>query len=299
MLERHEIEAFLTLAEELHFGRTAARLRVSPTRISQTIRKLERRVGAPLFHRTSRRVDLSELGQRLHDEVRPAWRRIGAALEAAIAAGHGVTGTLRVAFVGAAAARLLVRATEVFGRRMPGCTVQVREAHIVDVLPWLHHREIDMAFSALPVPDSHVATGLVLLSEARMLAVPAEHPLARRESVSVEDLAGIPMIQLAGLPDVYRDNFNPTVTPAGRPIPRGPAARTFNEILTLIGAGQGAFSVGAPVTHYYSRPDVAYVPIHDAPPIHWGLIWRADAADARIHAFAEAAREAAQVPPAR
>ncbi|GAA3168057.1 LysR family transcriptional regulator [Nonomuraea salmonea] len=49
MLERHELEAFLTLAEELHFGRTAERLRVSTARISQTIAKLERRTGVPLF----------------------------------------------------------------------------------------------------------------------------------------------------------------------------------------------------------------------------------------------------------
>lgn len=57
MLERHELEAFLTLAEELHFGRTAERLHVSTARISQTIAKLERRTGVPLFVRTSRRVE--------------------------------------------------------------------------------------------------------------------------------------------------------------------------------------------------------------------------------------------------
>ncbi|MFE9392938.1 LysR family transcriptional regulator [Streptomyces sp. NPDC006784] len=59
MIERHEVEAFLTLAEELHFGRTAAKLHVSTARVSQTIRKLERRVGIPLFHRTSRHVSLT------------------------------------------------------------------------------------------------------------------------------------------------------------------------------------------------------------------------------------------------
>ena len=59
MLERHELDAFLTLAEELHFGRTAERLHISTTRVSQTIAKLERRVGVPLFNRTSRRVELT------------------------------------------------------------------------------------------------------------------------------------------------------------------------------------------------------------------------------------------------
>lgn len=67
---RHELEAFLTLAEELHFGRTAARLHVSTARISQTIRSLELRVGARLFARTSRRVSLLPVGQQLLDDLR-------------------------------------------------------------------------------------------------------------------------------------------------------------------------------------------------------------------------------------
>ena len=62
MLERHEIEAFVTLAEELHFGRTAERLHVSTARVSQAIKRMELRVGVPLFERTSRRVELTEAG---------------------------------------------------------------------------------------------------------------------------------------------------------------------------------------------------------------------------------------------
>ncbi|MFF5232210.1 LysR family transcriptional regulator [Dactylosporangium sp. NPDC000521] len=67
---RHELEAFLTLAEELHFGRTAMRLHVSTARISQTIRSLELRVGTRLFARTSRRVSLSPDGQQLLNNLR-------------------------------------------------------------------------------------------------------------------------------------------------------------------------------------------------------------------------------------
>ena len=73
MLERHEVEAFLALADELHFGRAVDRLRMSTTRVSQIIRKLERRVGVPLFDRTSRRVQLTAVGGPLYEDVRPAW----------------------------------------------------------------------------------------------------------------------------------------------------------------------------------------------------------------------------------
>ena len=63
-MERREIEIFLTLADELHFGRTAERLLVSTARVSQTIKNLERRFGALLFERTSRRVTLTPVGRR-------------------------------------------------------------------------------------------------------------------------------------------------------------------------------------------------------------------------------------------
>lgn len=89
VIERYEVESFLTLAEELHFGRTAERLRVSAAHVSQTIRKLERRVGAALFHRSSRRVELTPLGRALAEELGPARAAVGAALQAAVEAGRG------------------------------------------------------------------------------------------------------------------------------------------------------------------------------------------------------------------
>ncbi|MEV0203402.1 LysR family transcriptional regulator [Nonomuraea sp. NPDC050691] len=292
MLERHELEAFLTLAEELHFGRTAERLRVSTARISQTIAKLERRIGVPLFNRTSRRVELTSVGRGLYEETRPAWDRIAAAYERAVATGRGLTGTLRVAFVGAAGGQLLAGVAELFRRRRPDCDVQLREAQMVDLMPWLRDGEIDVALGTFPVDEPDIATGPVLVSEARMLAVPLQHPFARRTSVSLEDLARVTLLQLPRtLPGSLRADRTPSATPSGRPIEPGPSASTFNEMLTLIGAGHGVFPVGAHATRYYVRPDVAYVPFSDAPPLRWGLMWRADGATARVRAFNDAARD--------
>lgn len=83
MLERLELEAFLTLAEELHFGRTADRLGLTTSRISQTIRRLERRIGAALFERNSRKVSLTDVGRQLRDDLRPAYEQIAAGVTAA------------------------------------------------------------------------------------------------------------------------------------------------------------------------------------------------------------------------
>ncbi len=287
-VERHEVEAFLTLVEELHFGRTAERLHVSTARISQTIAKVERRVGVPLFSRTSRRVEVTAVGRRLYERLRPAWDEINSAFEEAVAS--GLTGMLRVAFVGAAGGQLLVGATELFRRRQEDCDVQLREAQMADLMPWLRDGEVDLALATFPVEEPGIVAGPVLVSEARMLAVPIGHPFARRTSVSLKDLARSPVLQLPGtLPDSLHEDRTPRTTPSGRPIERGPAGATFNEMLTLVSAGRGVFPVGAQVRRYYVRPDVAYIPFDDAPPFRWGLLWRADNATARVHAFAQAA----------
>lgn len=79
-MERDEIECFLLLAEELHFGRTADRMRLFRARVSQLVQRLERRVGAPLFVRTSRRVALTSLGRQLRSDLEPHHRAMEAAL---------------------------------------------------------------------------------------------------------------------------------------------------------------------------------------------------------------------------
>ncbi|SHN47219.1 LysR family transcriptional regulator [Cryptosporangium aurantiacum] len=290
MLERHEVEAFLVLAEELHFGHTAERLHVSTARISQTINKLERRVGVPLFNRTSRRVELSPVGRQLYADLRPAWEQIGAALTSAIETGRGFTGTLRVSFTGAAGGLLLVGVTDLFRGRHPDCDVQIREAQIGELMPWLQEGTVDLALATLPVREPDIVTGPVLVSEARFLAVPVGHPFARRDTLSVEDLASVTMLQLPDtLPESMRADRTPEVTPSGRPIRTGRSAATFQEMMTLVGAGHGVFPVGANVRRYYVRPDIVYVHLQDAPPLQWGLLWRTDNATARVRAFNDAA----------
>jgi DNA-binding transcriptional LysR family regulator len=265
---------------------------VSTARVSQTIRKLERRVGVPLFNRTSRRVTLSPAGRRLYEDLWPAWAQIADALTRAIETGRGFTGTLRVSFTGAAGGQLLVGVTELFRERHPDCDVQIREAQLAELMPWLRDGTVDLALATFPVHEPGIVTGPVLVSEARFLAVPIGHPFARRDTLSVEDLAKATMLQLPdALPESLRADRTPKTTPAGAPIRPGPSAATFQELLTLVGAGHGVFPVGANVRRYYVRPDVAYVHLHDAPLLRWGLLWRADNATARVRAFNDAAHD--------
>ncbi|MEY9929427.1 DNA-binding transcriptional LysR family regulator [Catenulispora sp. GP43] len=261
MLERHELDTFLTLAEQLHFGRTAELLHVSPARVSQTIAKLERRLGVTLFRRTSRRVELTAAGGALYAEVRPAWTAIIEAVTRTMEAGRGTTGTLRVAFVGAAAGQLLAGAAEAFGKRHPECEVVLREAQFGDVEPWLAADEADLVLS---IRTPGLAQGPTLVSEMRMLAVALGHPYARRETVSLADVARTTFVE-----------------------PRA----TLQETLTLVGAGRGVAEVGAQTRRYHPRPDVIYIPISGAPPVEWCLLWHEDRDTARVRAFSQVADE--------
>lgn len=267
VLERHELEVFVTLAEELHFGRTAERLGVSTARVSQTVARLERRVGVPLFHRTSRHVELSPVGRRLLDDVKPAWTQIAEAVARAIETGRGFHGEMRAAFVGAAAAQVLVGTSELFHAAYPDCAVHLREAQPSEVTDVLLEDRADVVLAALPTPHPEIAAGPVLVREARVLALPASHPFARKQMLSTRDVARMPLIG------------------------PGPAARTVHEILTQVGIGRGAFEIGAHARRYYDRPDVAYVAIGEAPPLEWALMWRKGAETARISRFSELAAE--------
>ncbi|MFF9765088.1 LysR family transcriptional regulator [Streptomyces sp. NPDC014636] len=295
VLERLELEAFLTLAEELHFGRTAERLHLTTGRISQTIKKLERRVGTALFERTSRQVRLTEAGQQLHDDLLPACRQIEAALERAIHTARGVDSVLRVGFVGAASGQLVFETAQLYARRNPGSRILPRELQIIDAFPRLHDGDVEVLIVSLPHQEPGMVNGPVLFSEPRMLAVSSRHPLAGRRAVSLEDLAAVRLLQAARtVPDYWRTARTPLLTPAGKPIERGPEFGTFHEALLLIGAGQGAFVVGAQAVRYYSRSDVTYIPFSDAPPLEWISTWLASptpATTARILSFNRAAQD--------
>ncbi|MFD5434557.1 LysR family transcriptional regulator [Kitasatospora sp. NPDC127067] len=291
MLERLEIEVFLALAGELHFGRTAERLHLTTGRVSQVVKKLERRIGGQLFDRTSRSVRLTPVGRQLADDLAPVVAAMEAALRRAEDANRGVTGELRVAFLGEWTAPVLLKAAALFGERHPDCRVDVREVHLSNSRASLVDGSIDVLIASYPFDG--MARGPVLLTERRVLAVAAGHPLAGERSVSLEVLADHPVVQYPEVTSAgFKRDRTPGRTPSGRPVPKGPSGGTFSEMLSLVAMGRGVLPVGEHSRHYYPRPDVAYVPIHDAPPIERGPVWLESNTTARVRAFVRAATDA-------
>lgn len=288
-MERREIETFLALAEELHFGRTAERLHVSVAMVSKSVKKLERAVGAPLFDRSSRRVALTPIGRRLYDDVQPAYRQLLDGFARAVAAGRGVEGVLRVGFLGTAVAQFVLQVAEEFRIRHPDCRVEITEARYADVAGLLAGDVVDVLLLASPVFDPELTAGPVLFSEPPVLAVSARHPFARRASVSLEDLARDKVLRPRAVPDEMDALSVPAATPAGRPIERGDDFATIQEMFALVGAGRGVFPVPTHAILYDARPDVVYVPMPDGLPYEWRLMWRTAGETNRIRAFAAAA----------
>ncbi|MEE1755669.1 LysR family transcriptional regulator [Streptomyces sp. SP18CS02] len=289
-----ELEAFLVLAEELHFGRTGERLYVSQSRISQLLRSLESRVGARLVERTSRRVRLTPLGERFVADLRPAYETLHTTLETVRAAARGVEGTLRIGFQGTFNDHI-VRAVALLQDRHPGVTTEIVEVPLADPFGAVRGDEVDAAVVLLPVEEPDLVLGPVFSRQPQTLAVSAAHPLAARASVPAEELAGCALIGIRGpAPEYWRRAGAPERTPGGTRIPAGPLVATLQEGLTLAAADRGAMLLCRPTAEYHGRRALAFVPVEGLPESALGLVWHRSRETARIRAFAEAITRTAQ-----
>ncbi|MEU6229316.1 LysR family transcriptional regulator [Streptomyces sp. NPDC047042] len=290
-MELRDIEIFLTLAEELHFGRTAERLHVSQARVSQAIAKQERRLGVVLFDRTSRRVTLTPVGRRLREDLQQAVDLIREGLARAEAAGAKTGQTLRLGVFGHAGHELRPL-IDAFRSRHPGSDVQFGEIYGSNPFTALRTGEHDAHVLWLPVAEPDLTVGPTVLSGGRVLAVASDHPLAERGSASLEDLGDNHVVDLGpDAPDYWVAAMTPTRTPLGRRIPRGPAARTFHEVLSLVASGQCVHPLGEIAARYNRPPGIVFLPLHDAPTIHWALTWSSTTDNPTLRALAQTAAE--------
>ena len=289
LVELRDIEIFLTLAEELHFGRTAERLRVSQARVSQAIKLQERRIGAALFERTSRSVRLTPLGKRLRDRLDAGYREIMAGLDEAAAAARGQVGTLTVGTFDTHHQEIAA-VLDLFRQRHPQCELRLRENLPSDPFGGLRAGRVDIAVLWLPVREPDLVVGPELYTEQLVLAVASDHPLASRDRVEMEDLGDHPVVGLEGpIPDYVWEAHTPLVTPAGRPIRCGITLATIEEALTAIGAGSVVSPIGSFAAAARLRRDITFVPITDGPILRYAPVWRSANETPLVRAFVQAA----------
>jgi DNA-binding transcriptional LysR family regulator len=286
-----EVETFLALAEELHFGRTAERLQMPQPRVSRLIAALERGIGGMLFERTSRRVQLTPLGAQLQDQMRPAYRQMQAAYEAARRSALEVTGRLRLGFSVSTAGPVLDHLINAFEATNPGCQLILHEVAWQDSFRSLREDTIDMLFNWLVTDGTDLSTSAAADRQNRVLAVAAGHPLAGRRSVSIEDIAGFDAARMnPPIPAAIDYAFAPLLTVKGYEVRRRVPVRTMAEILAAVARGQIVHpTVSSIAAHVHGRDDIVLVPIRDLPPMPLGLIWCTARENSRIRTMATVA----------
>ncbi|MEV5648224.1 LysR family transcriptional regulator [Nocardia sp. NPDC052254] len=283
-MERQEIDIFLALCEELHFGRTAERLYLSQARVSQTIKRLESRFGAPLFERTSRQVRLAPVGRSLRDDLVPVRAQLDSAIERAYAAARSVEGVLRVGYLGGLAASVLVDSVVVFRARHPECEVHAREVHLGDVFGPLRRDELDVIISHSPVGERDLIAGPVLVTEPTGLLVPRGNRIARSSSIDI-DVPDTEAISIGGPSSGYwRRYLDETWRITSSTVD---TAQTWEDVLTTVSFGAGVHPAGAHAELHYPRRGTVYVPFENGHGHVWRPVWAPGADNERLRAFVQ------------
>jgi len=273
-MELRQIDCFLAVATDLHFGKAARRLSLAQSSVSEAIRSLEHEVGGQLLVRTSRRVQLTPLGEKFRLGVEPAALVLRATLDDCRKTALGQASRLRIGFLGGG----LYELTLPFVRHLRSkfhIDVEWVELSLLDQFEAVAVGKVDAAICRLPLSHDGLVQCTVLLEEKKKLVVPAGHRLSDRELIDPEELA---RETLPTLPDNHQLGawaaiHFPDHTPSGRPIARGPVVTTIRECLAVVESGEAVVIVGARAEHYYSNPRIRFIEI-GVPPVATALVRR-------------------------
>ncbi|MET9158495.1 LysR family transcriptional regulator [Streptomyces parvulus] len=289
----HQLRLFLTLNEELHFGRAAARLFITQPALSQQIRELEKRLGVGVVERSGRTLRLTEAGQALLPEARAAIGAVDRLRRVADAQVRQASGRLVVGTMGAEASMKHTRSVLGLLRdRHPGMSVQLVNLGFGDHLAALAQQEADVVFLRPPVTDDievhHLAT------EPRVACVAADHPLAAQPALTVAHFSGVPVVDMPRqVPRLWWDFWAVDPRPDGSRVRYGPVVTDMESLLHTVAAGDAMCFLPAAAREYFARPGVTYVDVADLAPSTSALAWlRARRNEATVRAVRHAAREA-------
>ncbi|MYW33717.1 LysR family transcriptional regulator [Streptomyces sp. SID2119] len=296
-MELRHLNAFLAVAEELHFGRAAKRLQMAQPPLSQQIRQLERELGVQLFHRNTRSVRLTSAGESFLEPVRTVLDDLDTAVRAARSAGIGEYGRVTIGFAGASSYETLPQLTRAVRAAHPGLElVMTGQTYANTALARVADGSLDLGFVRLPVTRPGVAHR-VIDEEELVCALPSDHPLARRDAVPLDVLAGEPFVSFpANSGSTVRDAMTEACESAGftpRVVQEAPDSYT---ILALVAAGVGVTLTVTSVQHIQQN-GLVYRPLA-GPPIRLraALAWRADNPSAALRAVLAVAEGALPTP---
>lgn len=279
-LETRQLRYFVAVAEELHFGRAAQRLAMAQPPLSRAIRELERQLGVQLLERTTRQVMLTPAGEVLLRDARTALDAVAAASRRTQHAGRPDP-RLRVALKADHDAGLLPKIVERYQEEAAALPVDLMLGGLGEQPSALRDGRADVAL--LPTPfDERGLDFEPLLTEPRLVALPATDPLAARTSVCLADLAG---------------RMLPAGTPAEDGYPTGPVKGSgphdLSQILKLVELGSLVCFLTVSIADRYQRRDIAVRPVRDLEPATLVVAWPQESHSPAVAAFVRAAAEVA------
>jgi DNA-binding transcriptional LysR family regulator len=188
-VELRQLRAFVAVATELHFGHAAEQLYLSPTTLSELIRRLEDELRTPLLTRTTRRVELTSAGAELLDRARTILGEVDDAEHAVRLIADGETGTVRLGITPPVASVLAPHLIQRFAATAPSVAVDVQRMWLPNLISGLSAGKIDVAISCGEIATAEEITSEELCADQLLVGTRAEHRLADRQAVSLTDLA--------------------------------------------------------------------------------------------------------------
>jgi DNA-binding transcriptional LysR family regulator len=263
---RH-LRYFVAVAEELHFTRAAERLGIKQPPLSQQIRQLEQEIGAPLLHRLTRGLELTDGGKLLLEEARRILDHLARAKTIVQNRARGETGRLQVGFASATYFQPFVpEIIRAYRDRFPGVILTPEQNNTPVLMAGLRSGGIDIAFVRSPSSDGEEIGIELLVDEQMLLVLPASHPLARRSSVPLAALAeetfivcprsAGPVLYDAIITNCRRAGFSPTL---------GQEAPQIPSIVPMVAAGFGVSIVPESIEQIHTQ-GVCYLRIEDEVP---------------------------------
>ncbi|WP_405140614.1 LysR family transcriptional regulator [Sphaerisporangium sp. NBC_01403] len=280
-MELRTLRYFVAVAEELHFGRAAARLHMSQPPLSRAIKHLETDVGAVLLHRSAAGVTLTPAGAALLDEARTLLDQADR-VRVRVAAAAGAA-TITVGILGDSTDRGGTRLAAAYRRRHPGVEVRIRDTDLTDPTCGLRTGLVDVALTRGPFDE----TGLTvheLRADPVGAVLRADDPLARRDRLKLADLADRRWFQFPdGTDPIWRSYWN------GGEAREGPVVRAVQECLQAV-LWNG--TVGMTPLGHDPPEELAVVPLIDMAPSRVVAAWNEGDVNPLIRSFVQIATAA-------
>ncbi|MGV3494039.1 MAG: LysR family transcriptional regulator [Ramlibacter sp.] len=285
MIDLRQLRYFQAVAEELHFGRAAARLAIAQPALSRAVQQLEEELGTPLLRRTQRRVELLPAGRLLLERSRAIQQELARTLVDVRRTGAGELGRLSLGFIHSSTYGLLPSIVGRFRQLYPGIELELHELPITAQHAALLRGTIDLGL--LRVQDAPGGIEVVpVMEDPLILALPAHHPLAGRKRVRLKAVAEDPFVMFSkGDSALFHSRVQQLCGEAGIAPKVAQVATQIHTVVGLVGAGLGVAVVPSTARNLHPR-NVSFVALADpAEPVHVALAWRAGQETPVIRSF--------------